>query len=462
MAQQNLANLKISLFDMFCKNNISKYAICLALSLSLLLICATASAQSKEDVKRAIQDAENISNLLYLDSDAELLQQSYLLSVDEIVVSDKAGLSFSSLKTAMIAPGTYTFGVQRKSYVTMTSGSQASSGNVSIGLSASHSTPYYGKVIEADVTFEPGKCYVLEIGRNKDKSTNKDKRQLVSAVEVNDTDLLHNLEANRAAVAEYLAWSKANPNILEGTYKQGKREITFTGSKVSITSYIFGVKYIYEGRFWFNENTIIVYTDSRQVGKSPVHPYDRAAVWYYTSNRGSLTISGNIPEGGFTVELTGVYTNGSAEFSEEGEEDGGMVASLPEAPGILWEIRGQTLTVSGEGDIPNNPSWARSISDIDSVVIEDNITSLGNRAFAMAKFSSIVLGKDVTQLKTYALFNCNNLTLVEVKSSVPPKVGSFVFMSTPTGKAKLIVPAGSKAVYEKDKDWKKFGTIEER
>ena len=35
-------------------------------------------------------------------------------------------------------------------------------------------------------------------------------------------------------------------------------------------------------------------------------------------------------------------------------------------------------------------------------------------------------------------------------------------MKTPIGKAKLIVPAGSKAVYSKDKNWKKFGIIEER
>ncbi|MDR1553446.1 MAG: leucine-rich repeat domain-containing protein [Prevotellaceae bacterium] len=129
---------------------------------------------------------------------------------------------------------------------------------------------------------------------------------------------------------------------------------------------------------------------------------------------------------------------------------------------IEWYIENDMLIVSGTGDIPGAPEWKDRISDVASVIIEDGITGIGHHAFAMSKIVSITIGKDVTSIKTYAFFNCNNLTSVEVKSEIPPKVGAFVFMSTPVGKAKLTVPVGTKAAYEKSKDWKKFGTIEEK
>ena len=466
MTQLNRTNpQKISVLNSYtqiCSRNFQCIATRIILLLVLLLmVYATTNAQSKEGVKQAIQNAENISNLLYLDSDAQLEQQSYLIPIDEILVVDKDGLSFNARKTAMIPPGTYTFGVRYKSYTTMKSaGPQVSSGNFSMGMSYSQTLPVYSKIIDADVTFEPGKCYTFKYERNKDKSTKKDKRRLVSLVEVDDNDLLANLEKDHVAVNDYLEWSRANPDVLKGTYKKGKTEITFTGNRVNFISYIFGMKYDYNGIFWYNENTIIVYTDSLQTGKQPRSAHDRATVWYYDVNSCTISLSGSIAEDSFSINVTGVYTDGSVVL--DGKTPRNIVASLPEAPDILWQIEGQTLTVSGEGDIPANPSWVKAIANIDSVIIEDNITSLGSRAFAMSKLSSIVIGAAVTSLKSYALFNCNNLTQVEVKSAVPPKIGSFVFMSTPISKAKLIVPAGSKAAYKNSKDWKRFGTIEER
>ncbi|MDR1347144.1 MAG: leucine-rich repeat domain-containing protein [Prevotellaceae bacterium] len=128
---------------------------------------------------------------------------------------------------------------------------------------------------------------------------------------------------------------------------------------------------------------------------------------------------------------------------------------------IEWIVENNMLFVSGIGDIPGNPEWSDEISTVTDVVIDDGITCIGQRAFAMSKIVSITIGKDVTSLKSYALFNCNNLKTMEIKNATPPKVGAFAFLSTPVSKAKLIVPAGTKAVYEKNKDWKKFGIIEE-
>ena len=132
----------------------------------------------------------------------------------------------------------------------------------------------------------------------------------------------------------------------------------------------------------------------------------------------------------------------------------------PATPDIKWRIENDTLFVNGKGEVPGYPPWLKALSEFSVAIIGDSITSLGHHAFAMAKITSVVIGKSVISLKTYAFFNCNKLTVMEVKSAVPPKVGSFVFMGTPIGKAKLIVPAASNTDYQKNKDWKKFGNIE--
>jgi hypothetical protein len=136
---------------------------------------------------------------------------------------------------------------------------------------------------------------------------------------------------------------------------------------------------------------------------------------------------------------------------------------------IAWRIEGETLIISGAGEMPGtsmlsggSQPYADRISAGASVIIEDGITGVCHHAFAASKISSVVLGADVAKLGSYAFFNCNNLVRLEVKSATPPKVGSFAFMSTPIGKAKLIVPAGAKAAYEKAGGWKNFGTIEEK
>ena len=129
---------------------------------------------------------------------------------------------------------------------------------------------------------------------------------------------------------------------------------------------------------------------------------------------------------------------------------------------ISWRIENDTLIISGKGDIPGSPPWLRAMSNVSSVVIGDSITSLGHHAFANSKISTVVIGKNVTDIGIYVFFNSKEIKQMEVKNTIPPKVGSFVFMNTPVGKAKLIVPVGAKAAYAKNKDWKKFGVIEEQ
>ncbi|MDR2848422.1 MAG: leucine-rich repeat domain-containing protein [Bacteroidales bacterium] len=137
-------------------------------------------------------------------------------------------------------------------------------------------------------------------------------------------------------------------------------------------------------------------------------------------------------------------------------------------PNITWKIENETLIVSGTGamrdfDRVQDILWIDFKTAFTSVVIENGITHIGQISFSNCKnFTSATIAESVTSIGNYAFNGCKNLAVVEVKNAVPPKINSGVFVSSPIGKAKLIVPAGAKAAYANDKNWKKFGTIEEK
>ena len=135
------------------------------------------------------------------------------------------------------------------------------------------------------------------------------------------------------------------------------------------------------------------------------------------------------------------------------------------SPDISWRVENKTLIISGNGDMLGKPPfpWLEALSYVTAVHIEDNITSICSYAFCHSKtIETGIIGESVTSLKNVSFSYCKNLKQIEVKSAIPPKMASSVFAGSPIQKAKLIVPAGSKSAYLKDKDWKKFGVIEER
>ncbi|MDR2773839.1 MAG: leucine-rich repeat domain-containing protein, partial [Tannerella sp.] len=116
---------------------------------------------------------------------------------------------------------------------------------------------------------------------------------------------------------------------------------------------------------------------------------------------------------------------------------------------IKWRVENETVFLSGYGKLrlqADKIPWASK--NVNSAVIGDSITEVN--AIGATKISSIVLGKAVAKIGTFAFFNFNNLVRIEVRNTTPPEVGSFAFKSTPVKKIKLIVPAGTKAVYEKN------------
>ena len=95
-----------------------------------------------------------------------------------------------------------------------------------------------------------------------------------------------------------------------------------------------------------------------------------------------------------------------------------------------WEVKDGTLTISGSGAVDNYDSakqrpWNESSLEINKVVVEDGITSVGDFAFyGMTNLAEIVLTDSVTSIGTYAFKNCSSLKeiilpkeLTEIKDS---------------------------------------------
>ena len=92
---------------------------------------------------------------------------------------------------------------------------------------------------------------------------------------------------------------------------------------------------------------------------------------------------------------------------------------------VTWSYNSnsKTLTISGSGAMANYSSfvkpWINNIESIETVVIEDGVTSIGNYAFAYcSNLTSVTIPSSVTSIGEYVFFICTRLTSVTIPSSV--------------------------------------------
>ena len=136
-------------------------------------------------------------------------------------------------------------------------------------------------------------------------------------------------------------------------------------------------------------------------------------------------------------------------------------------PDITWRIEDNTLYLSGNGVVPTTMFGAKSAwndhrSRFNSVIIEDGITGLGQNVFVGYKnITSLTIAGTVRDLAPNSFNTCKNLSVVELKGATPTDINSTVFYKLKFKKAKLVIPAGTKAIYESDPFWSQFGKIEE-
>ncbi|MDR2564027.1 MAG: leucine-rich repeat domain-containing protein [Prevotellaceae bacterium] len=130
------------------------------------------------------------------------------------------------------------------------------------------------------------------------------------------------------------------------------------------------------------------------------------------------------------------------------------------APGISWRLVGDTLVISGKGEMPDKRPWYSLRASIAAVRIEEGITKIV--AFAFTNYKALVsvsIAASVEEIGASAFNTCKNLTSVEIFATKPPKMSGNSFNKL---KATLTVPVETKSAYKADKHWSKFTTIVER
>ena len=92
----------------------------------------------------------------------------------------------------------------------------------------------------------------------------------------------------------------------------------------------------------------------------------------------------------------------------------------------------KTLTISGTGDMTDWASrsdvpWNANVSNIENVVIENGITSIGNYAFYLcSRLTSITIPSTVTSIGEEAFYVCASLTSITIPEGVTSiRVGAF-------------------------------------
>ena len=90
---------------------------------------------------------------------------------------------------------------------------------------------------------------------------------------------------------------------------------------------------------------------------------------------------------------------------------------------LTWSITDNELTITGRGIIPNYNSggapWYNYHESVSSIVIGDNVTSIGTYAFAgMTTPGEITIGSGVLTIGNYAFSDCTSLTLLELPNGL--------------------------------------------
>ncbi|MGN0606860.1 MAG: leucine-rich repeat domain-containing protein, partial [Oscillospiraceae bacterium] len=93
----------------------------------------------------------------------------------------------------------------------------------------------------------------------------------------------------------------------------------------------------------------------------------------------------------------------------------------------------ETLTISGSGDMndydnsSNKAPWCDYRGYIESVIIENGITSIGNHTFTDCRsLTSIIIPDSVISIGNHAFYNCSSLTEITIPDSVT-SIANYIF-----------------------------------
>lgn len=143
-------------------------------------------------------------------------------------------------------------------------------------------------------------------------------------------------------------------------------------------------------------------------------------------------------------DLNSVVIPNTVTFIGEGAFDSSGVASVSLPNGLLM--------------INNN--MFGYCSRLTSVEIPESVQVIGEAAFIWCTgLTSITIPAAVVNVKNYAFESCTNLKTVTCLPTSAPKGYEHVFLDVDTEAATLIVPTGSLEEYKTTVPWNAFGTI---
>ena len=142
-----------------------------------------------------------------------------------------------------------------------------------------------------------------------------------------------------------------------------------------------------------------------------------------------------IPE---VVTLYGYSNSTAKDYAEKYNRNFIALDSEPEEPAVsgtcgenlTWMLDGETLTISGTGDMTDYEGyekvpWYSSRNTIKKISIADGVTSIGNYAFYDTRISSISIPNSITKIGNGAFYGCDSLLAV----TIPNQVKSLAFES---------------------------------
>lgn len=116
-----------------------------------------------------------------------------------------------------------------------------------------------------------------------------------------------------------------------------------------------------------------------------------------------------------------------------------------------WELSGNTLTISGTGDMTDfyeyvynssswfSPPWAANRTSIKTVIVEEGITGIGNYAFSSCTgLTRVYLPNSLTDIGDYAFSGCTSLSSITLPGNLTG-IGSYAFNEC-TSLSNIVLP----------------------
>lgn len=258
----------------------------------------------------AINYAEHLnlpSEVREIQNPCVIIPDSPIDKVDRVPVSE---FSIPGKSVVFLPPGKHTLVVIAGTGMTTGHSNFVSSGHVGVGMSVSSSTG--PSLMQVELNCEKGKHYNLKrkglIIFEYVPTEITDANALQEVNQHLHEYALHIEKAKAAAELaarqreQYLSFSKQHPNLLDGKWIHEEVILEFIGNKVkcagSTTPMLFSRTPSFDGRFLFNEDTIIFMWDNYNTAvknhswTKENHPsfFPEKVAWYYHLNGDTLEI----------------------------------------------------------------------------------------------------------------------------------------------------------------------------